>query len=176
METIRKLLALQIRENGISQSGYDSLEEKERKLLEEKGGKYYLPAKERRKRGVGLSGWVVDILHAVEIFTLCEAGEKCDFLAVVVASDEHILKKGRKLVHSQEYRATMVEFLKPVDVAISGGKDFSQTLARVNPDVIIYGYDQQQISIPPGVEIVKLEKHIEPEKLKSSKIIKELGL
>ncbi len=133
---------------------------------------------EARKKGlrIGLTGGVFDILHFGHVFTLSEAKKRCDYLVVVVASDEHILKKGRKLVHSQEYRAAMVGFLKPVDYVVLGGADMQKTLALVKPDVIIYGYDQKPVLKPEGVEIVQLEKHVEPEKLKSSKIIRELGL
>lgn len=133
---------------------------------------------EARKKGlkIGLAGGVFDIIHYGHVFTLNEAKKRCDFLVVVVASDEHILKKGRKLMHSQEYRAAMVGFLKPVDFVVLGGPDMDETVARVKPDVIIYGYDQKPKLRPEGIEIVQLKEHIEPEKLKSSRIIRELGL
>lgn len=176
MDTAKKLLALQIRENGISEKTFLSLNHLEKSLLEERDDKYFLRASERAKVKVGLAGGVFDILHAGHVFTLNEAKKHCDVLAVVVASDEHIVKKGRTPVHAQEYRVAMVDFLKPVDVAVAGGKNFGETLERVKPDVIIYGYDQKEFLTPEGVEIVKLKKHIEPEKFKSSKIIRELGL
>ncbi len=133
---------------------------------------------EARKKGlrIGLAGGVFDVLHYGHVFTLNEAKKHCGFLVVVVASDEHIMKKGRKPVHSQEYRAAMVNFLKPVDAVVLGGKDSDETVRKVKPDVIIYGYDQDAFLKPEEVEIVKLKEHVEPEKLKSSRIIRELDL
>lgn len=176
METLKKLCALEIMENGIPEKTFQMLSGGEKRLLEKKDGRYFLKIEERKKIRVGLTGGVFDILHMGHVFTLNEAKKHCDLLVAVVASDAHIGKKGRKLVHSQEYRGAMVEFLKPVDVAILGGKDYRETLARVKPDVIIYGYDQEPFLNPEGIEIVRLKKHIEPEKFKSSRIIKELGL
>lgn len=132
-------------------------------------------ARERDLR-IGMAGGVFDVLHYGHVFTLNEAKKHCDFLVVVVASDEHIVKKGRKPVHSQEYRAAMVGFLKPVDAVVLGGNDMKETVGKVRPDVIIYGYDQDVFLKPEGVEIIKLKEHIEPKKFKSSRIIRDLGL
>ncbi len=133
---------------------------------------------EARKKGlrIGLTGGVFDLIHFGHVVTLNEAKKRCDYLVVVVAGDEHIRNKGRTPIHSQEYRAAMVGFLKPVDFVVMGGAKIGDTLAKVRPDVIIYGYDQKEVAAPAGVEIVRLEKHVEPDKLKSSKIIRELGL
>ncbi|MFA5077517.1 MAG: adenylyltransferase/cytidyltransferase family protein, partial [Candidatus Micrarchaeia archaeon] len=112
---------------------------------------------------------------AGHLFALNEARKLCDVLVVVVARDELVLKNKKKLVHPQEYRAAMVDFLKPVDVALLGGRDYMETAGRVKPDVIIYGYDQKELETP-GIEVVKLKKRILPEKFKTSKIIEALGL
>ncbi|VVC01350.1 FAD synthase [uncultured archaeon] len=176
LEILRKLCAMEIREGGISDKSFSELSSQEKAKLEPRNGRHYLKAEERRKIRVGLAGGVFDVLHLGHVFMLSEAKKRCDVLAVVIASDAHIAKKGREPVYPQEYRTRMVDFLKPVDVAIAGGKDYTETLARVKPDVIIYGYDQPEFLKPSGVEIIKLHEHLEPEKLKSSKIIKELGL
>ncbi len=175
MEILRKLCALEIKENGISSKTFSFLSTNEKKMLK-KNKKYYLKPDKRAKIKVGLAGGVFDILHIGHIFTLSEAKKYCDVLVVVVANDAHIIKKGRTLVHSQEYRVAMVDFLKPVDVAISGEKNYKKTIARVKPDVIIYGYDQEIFLKPAKIKIIKLKKYIEPKKFKSSRIIKKFGL
>lgn len=131
---------------------------------------------ERAKIKVVMTGGVFDILHMGHLLTLTEAKKHGDFLVVVVAKDEHISKKGRKPIHSQEYRARMVEALKPVDAAVLGEDDPKKLVELIKPDVIVYGYDQGEFLKPEGVKIVKLAEHIEPEKFKTNKIIKELGL
>lgn len=174
---MKKLLVLQFRENGISEKKFESLNfNYSKKILIKKGTKYFLKMSERRKIKVGLVGGVFDILHIGHVFTLNEAKKHCDVLVAVVASDEHILRKKRKLVHSQEYRIVMMDSLKSVDLAIAGGKRCKDVIEYIKPDVIIYGYDQEQFLKPAGVEIVQLKKYIEPKKFKSSKIIKNLGL
>jgi rfaE bifunctional protein nucleotidyltransferase chain/domain len=135
-----------------------------------------LSPSERAKIKVVMTGGVFDILHMGHLLTLTEAKKHGDFLVVVVAKDEHISKKGRKPIHSQEYRAKMVEALKPVDAAVLGEDDPKKLVELIKPDVIVYGYDQGEFLKPEGVKIVKLAEHIEPEKFKTNKIIKELGI
>jgi cytidyltransferase-like protein len=135
-----------------------------------------LSPQERAKIRVVLTGGVFDILHLGHLYTLTEAKKYGDFLVVVVARDEHISKKGRKPIHSQEYRAKMVEALKPVDGVVIGQDDPMKIVELIKPDVIVYGYDQEEFLKPEGVKIIKLKKPLEPEKLKTNKIIKELGL
>jgi FAD synthetase len=57
--------------------------------------------------------------------------------------------KGRKPVFPEEDRRTLVEGLKPVDVAILGYEDvgfgFEQILAEVKPDIVAFGYDQERL-------------------------------
>ncbi|MEM2908783.1 MAG: adenylyltransferase/cytidyltransferase family protein [Candidatus Bilamarchaeaceae archaeon] len=129
-----------------------------------------------RKKKVVLTGGVFDILHAGHLYTLRQAKKYGDYLVVVVAGDRHIKKKGRKPIHSQRYRAMMVSELKPVDKVILGGKNPEKIVKKIKPDVIVYGYDQKPFIKPKGVRIVKLRKYIEKESLKTSKIIKRLGI
>ena len=70
----------------------------------------------------------------------------------------------------------MVEFLKPVDIALVGFENPEEMLELVKPDVIVYGYDQPVFIEPEGVKIVKLEEHLEEGKFKTHKIIKNLGI
>lgn len=131
---------------------------------------------ERAKIKVVMTGGVFDILHIGHIHTLTEAKKYGDFLVVVIASDEHIAKKGRMPIHSQDYRAKIVEALRPVDAVVFGEKEPMKLVELIKPDVIVYGYDQTEFLKPGGVKVIRLKEHIEPEKFKTNKIIKELGL
>ncbi|MBI5051184.1 adenylyltransferase/cytidyltransferase family protein [Candidatus Micrarchaeota archaeon] len=118
----------------------------------------------------------MQIIHIGHLFTLTEAKKHGDFLVVIVARDDMIRKKNRKPIHSQDLRAKMVESLKPVDCAILGIEEPAKTVEFLKPNAIVYGYDQKVFLSPPGVEIIKLEKHIQEEKYKTHKIIEQLGL
>jgi len=131
---------------------------------------------ERAKIKVVLTGGVFDILHIGHIYTFNEAKKHGNFLVVVIAQDHMISKKGRKLIHSQDYRAKMVEALKPVDAVVLGTENPMEIVEKIKPDVIVYGYDQTEFLKPEGVKIIKLTEHVEEEKFKTNKIIKELGL
>jgi len=140
-----------------------------------------LSARLKRARAKGLrivmTGGVFDILHAGHVYTLNEAKKHGDLLVVVIARDEQLRKrKSREPVHSEEYRRMMVEFLKPVDIALVGLDEPRKMLELVKPDIIVYGYDQKPFLEPKGVKIVRLKKHIEEGKFKTNKIIKELGI
>lgn len=135
-----------------------------------------LSPEQRKEIRVVLTGGVFDILHVGHVHTLAEAKKHGDVLVVVLARDDMIARKGRKLIHSQDYRAKMVEALKPVDIVVLGSENPDDIVKQIKPNVIVYGYDQQEFLKPEGVEIIKLKEHLEPEKFKTNKIIKELGL
>ena len=175
-ETIKKLYILQVKWNGIPKAIYDSLNEEERYPIEKIGDRYYLKTQDRKSITVVMTGGAFDILHMGHVYTLNEAKRHGDVLIVSVATDELIKKKKNKLVHTQEYRTKMVEFLKPVDLALLGIETPEKTLERVKPDVIVYGYDQRPFLQPEGVKIVQLKENLDDEKLKTSRIIRELGL
>ncbi len=175
-ETIKKLFVMQLRYGGIPEDIYHFLPKKERRMLVEKGGMFFLRSEERKKIKVVLTGGVFDVLHIGHIVTLDEAKKHGDVLVTAIAKDEHIKRKKREPVHPQEYRRMMVESLKPVDVAVSGFRNPKKMLEFVKPDVIVYGYDQKEHLKPKGVEIVKLLKGIDDKKFKTAKILDELGL
>jgi FAD synthetase len=175
-EKVKRLYALQLREGGIADDVFHFLPEDEQAMLEEKGGRNFLKPEFRKLIRVVLTGGVFDILHIGHIYTLNEAKKLGDVLVVAVAGDIHIENKKRKPIHSQEYRAAMVEFLKPVDVALLGKAKPKDLLEFVGPDRIVYGYDQEPFMKPKGVEVVKLQKSVEAERFKTSKIIEELGV
>ncbi len=124
-----------------------------------------------------MTGGVFDILHAGHVYTLNEAKKHGDVLVVVIARDRQLRKrKQREPVHSEDYRRMMVEFLKPVDIALVGFDNPDEMLELVKPNVIVYGYDQEPFLKPEGVRIVRLKKHIGEGRFKTNRIIKELGI
>lgn len=172
-----RLYLLQVEENGISPSTYSKLEGSRKEMLDEgAGGKHFLKKEYRKAFRVAMTGGVFDVIHIGHIDTLSAAKEKADVLIAVVARDEHIHKKSRAPLHAQEYRQVLVQALKPVDLAILGGEDAEETLARVSPDTIVYGYDQKPFLKPEGVEIIELKSKVDPENVKTSRILSKLGI
>lgn len=175
-EAAKRLFVMQLRYAGIPEDAYHFLPEHDREKLIEKQGRFFLKPEEREKIKVVLTGGVFDVLHIGHVVTLNEAKKHGDVLIVAVAKDDHIRKKGREPVHSLEYRKTMVESMKPVDLAISGFDDPHKMIEFVKPDVIAYGYDQKEFLKPEGVEIVKIGKKIDDSVFKTGKILDRLGI
>lgn len=173
-EKIIPLYIMQVEKEGIPEKAYHFLEPGQREMLMEVGGVFVLKPEYRKKIKVVLTGGVFDILHAGHIVTLKEAKKKGDVLVVAVAKDENVKK--RKPIHTAEYRAWLVRHIKPVDAAIVGYDAPEKMLKVVNPDVIVYGYDQKPVISPENVEIVKLEKAVNEGRFKTTRIIEELGL
>jgi cytidyltransferase-like protein len=175
-QMIKKLFIMQLHNNGIPEEGYHFLSKEEKAMLRQEGERFFLKDEFRKKIKVVLSGGVFDILHIGHLYTLKEASKHGDVLVVAIAKDQHIEKKKRKPIHSQEYRLAMVEFLKPVDIALLGMDKPEDLLEYVRPDVLVYGYDQEPFLKPDGVDVVKLDKQIDDKKFKTSRILTELGL
>ena len=172
-ERVKKLFLMQLEHHGVPSKEAEGYKD----MLEEKNGRYFLKEEVRKGFRVVLTGGVFDILHIGHMFTLNRAKKEGDVLVVAVARDEQLKKsKNREPVHSEEYRRAMVEFLKPVDIALIGFEKPEEMLELVKPDVIVYGYDQPVFIEPEGVKIVKLEEHVEEGKFKTHKIIKNLGI
>jgi len=96
-----------------------------------------------------LASGVFDLLHPGHVIYLSEAkraGGKNARLVVVVARDSTVRKvRNREPVFNEEARRILVESLKPVDEAILGNEPFSfeKIVGKVNPDVVAFGYDQE---------------------------------
>ncbi len=113
-----------------------------------------------------------DLLHPGHEFLLKEASKRGE-LHVVVARDANVLRiKNRTPVHSEEERVQSVRSVVPdADVMLGDPADFLAPVRRVQPDLILLGYDQQ---LPPGVKEINLLCTVErlppfePEKYKSS--------
>jgi len=112
--------------------------------------RYSLSEKGRAQIKVVLAGGVYDVLHLGHLAALTEAKTLGDVLVAVVATDITVeMLKGRKPVFPQEDRRALVEWLKPVDKAILGYEDvgfgFEQVLVEVMPDIVAFGYDQENL-------------------------------
>jgi len=117
---------------------------------EENTLKFSLTEKGRNQIKVVLAGGVYDVLHLGHLAALTEAKTLGDLLVTVVATDVTVeMLKGRRPIFPEEDRRLLVEGLKPVDKAILGYEDvgmgYEEVLMEVMPDIIAFGYDQQNL-------------------------------
>ncbi|AMK13966.1 FAD synthetase RibL [methanogenic archaeon mixed culture ISO4-G1] len=90
-----------------------------------------------------MASGVFDLIHPGHISYLNQAKALGDHLTVVVASDSTVRKKKHEPITPEAMRAKIVGSLKPVDEAIVGGEgDIMDTVAKVRPDIIVLGFDQ----------------------------------
>ncbi|MEM4718566.1 MAG: adenylyltransferase/cytidyltransferase family protein [Nitrososphaerota archaeon] len=141
---------------------------------------------ERAGKRVLASG-AFELLHPGHIRFLAEAkrvGGEASRLIVVVARDETIRRrKGREPLLGEEARRELVSMLKPVDEAILGHTPFSfeKIIEEVKPDIVVFGYDQDDLmreflrfieSKGLSIEVVKLGKFASREPSSTSELIK----
>jgi cytidyltransferase-like protein len=112
--------------------------------------RYSLTEKGRSQIKVVLAGGVYDVLHLGHLAALNEAKSLGDLLVAVVATDITVeMLKGRKPLFPEKDRQALVEGLKPVDKAILGYEDvgfgFEQVLMEVMPNIVAFGYDQENL-------------------------------
>lgn len=113
-----------------------------------------------------------DLLHPGHEFVLKEAMKRGD-VTVIVARDANVQRiKNRSPAETEQQRVDAIRKKFPtVSVALGDASDFLVPVRSVKPDLILLGYDQK---LPPGVDEVSLECHIErlpahePERFKSS--------
>jgi len=148
--------------------------------------RYTLSDDGRRLIRVVLAGGVYDVVHVGHLAALSEAKSLGDVLVVVVATDVTVENlKGRKPVVPEEDRRALVEGIKPVDIAILGYEDigfgFEQVLAEVKPDIVAFGYDQENLEKAVveiiqrhrlGIKVVRLSR-FDHEKYASSTLLKQ---
>jgi cytidyltransferase-like protein len=158
---------------------------------EEERGKrrYLLTGKGRSQLKVVLAGGVYDVLHLGHLAALSEAKNLGDVLVVVVATDATVqLLKGRKPIFPESDRCTLVEGLKPVDKAILGYEDvgfgFEQILMDVRPEIVAFGFDQENLEKKVSeiierrklnIQIVRLSKFESEEYGSSSAVRRKLS-
>lgn len=124
-----------------------------RYLTEQASGgeqRYSLTEKGRAEIKVVLAGGVYDVLHVGHLAALTEAKTLGDVLVAVVATDITVeMLKGRKPIFPEQDRRALVEGIKPVDRAILGYEDvgmgYEQVLIDVVPDIVAFGYDQENL-------------------------------
>lgn len=114
-----------------------------------------------------IASGVFDIIHMGHVYFLRKAKEIAGYdgeLIVVVARDSTVkAKSGRSPVIPEEERRTIVEELKPVDRAILGYEPPSirRVIEEYRPDVIVLGYDQDEIEEEVRKVIADLNVKIE---------------
>lgn len=103
------------------------------------------------------------------------------WLSAVVARDESVLRiKGRPPHHHQEERKRLLASVRGVDEAIIGvPNDFIRSVRRVDPDLIVLGYDQKAgwegALRAAGIEALLVRcPAYESRRLKSSKMREDL--
>ena len=90
-----------------------------------------------------MASGVFDIIHTGHISYLEQARSFGDELVVVVACDDTVRRTKHEPVTGQEMRLKIVSSLKPVDKAVLGTSgDIYSTIDRIEPDIIVLGYDQ----------------------------------
>ncbi len=123
-----------------------------------------------------------DIFHDGHKSYLEQAKKMGDFLIVVVARDETVLRiKSQWTQNSEEERLEVVEKSGLADEVVLGSlEDKYVVLEKYRPDVIALGYDQsvdlselteKLKNLKLQAEIVRMQGH-NPEKFKSSKLRK----
>jgi len=109
-------------------------------------------ANKSRKKKVVLASGVFDLLHLGHVKFLEEAkkaGGPNAELVVIVATDRTVEKtKGKRPIMAEDERRALVESLKVVNRAMLGYEslDIGEVIAKVKPDVIALGYDQEAMA------------------------------
>ena len=90
-----------------------------------------------------MASGVFDILHTGHLAYLQQARSYGDELIVVVACDNTVRRKKHEPITPESMRVKLVDNLKPVDHAILGKDgDIFETVRKIEPDVIVLGFDQ----------------------------------
>ena len=151
--------------------------------------RYSLSGLGRSKIRVVLAGGVYDVMHLGHLAALTEARSLGDVLIAVVATDITVeMLKGRKPIFPQEDRRKLVEGLKPVDRAILGYEDvgmgYEEVLMEVMPDIVAFGYDQENLERSVReiimrrklrIQMIKLSKHENERYLSSTSVRQKLS-
>lgn len=115
----------------------------EKGMIENIENGYTLTEKGRKKIKIIACGGVFDILHPGHGFILEKAKELGDILVAIIARDSTVKRMKRIPVVPENQRVEMVNYLKPVDIAILGQEgNFLDIIKEIKPDIIALGPDQ----------------------------------
>ncbi len=91
-----------------------------------------------------MASGVFDIIHTGHVSYLEQAKALGDELIVVVASDETVRRRKHEPITPEAMRLRIVQSLKPVDEAMLGlsGGDMYSILGKIDPDILVLGFDQ----------------------------------
>ncbi|MDP2586333.1 MAG: tRNA pseudouridine(55) synthase TruB [Candidatus Komeilibacteria bacterium] len=86
-----------------------------------------------------------DIIHPGHLHLINQAKKLGDFLTVVIARDQNVVKiKGREPFYNEHQRLANLQLLALADSVILGGLDDPyEVIRKEEPDIIALGYDQQ---------------------------------
>ncbi len=89
-----------------------------------------------------------DNLHPGHLFFLSEATKRGD-LHVVVARDKNVerIKNKTPVLNENERVEAICQAFPDADVRLGDAEDFLAPLRQIQPDLIMFGYDQK---LPPG--------------------------
>ncbi len=132
---------------------------------------------------VGLCNGVFDLLHVGHVRYLEAARGLCDFLVVAVNSDRSTRENkgaGRPLVPERE-RAEVVAGLAAVDgVVLFDGRDVSEVLTSLRPDLQIKGTDYSVETVPERALVESLGGRVaiagDPKDHSTTDLVGRLGL
>ncbi|MEM3399873.1 MAG: adenylyltransferase/cytidyltransferase family protein [Candidatus Micrarchaeia archaeon] len=169
-EALVRARALEIMKGGMPKSFEYATALLNKKLLKKTRGGYRLTDKAKKMVRVIMTGGVFDILHPGHLYMLEKCKKMGDLLVVIVAHDKTVKKrKKKKPIHSHFWRARMVGALKPVDVVLIGDPhDRLRVIRKVEPSLVVFGYDQEPFET--GCKWIQVKEKLNESKFKTSKI------
>jgi len=103
---------------------------------------------------IGVANGIFDMLHPGHLHLLNEAGEKCDFLVVLLNSDESAERIKRKPTMSYDMRARMLQELSVVDAIIPfDGDTPTPEIIMLEPHLLIKGPEFKDADVPGAAEM-----------------------
>lgn len=123
-----------------------------------------------------------DILHKGHEFYISKARQYADYVIAVVGRDSTIIKlKGSMPKNNELERVKQLQSSQLVNKVVLGNQgDKYRVIEEHQPDILIFGYDQQSFNIGieeelkkrnlESIKIIQIEESFKPEIYKSSKL------
>lgn len=84
-----------------------------------------------------------DIVHHGHLNLFKQARKQGNYLIAVIARDERVKKLKKVPVHTEKERKYFLEQIRLIDEVLLGDqKDVYKVIKKIQPDVIVLGYDQ----------------------------------